>query len=117
MINKRGKLSVRRARDERDENRQPKFSTVSTFNRRESSMSTFNRRESGWINVDHSLSLENEEDEFGELFNNVRSIMAHVEKRSDTEEELSKMRSEIEMIKKMITDMRSELLSDLTSDA
>merc|ERR1719291_357536 len=95
MINKRGKLSVRRARDERDENRQPKFSTMSmsTFNRKESSISTFNRRESGWINVDHSLSLENEEDEFGELFNNVRSIMAQ---RSDTEEELSKMRSEIE---------------------
>ena len=77
-------------------------------------MSTFNRRESGWINVDHSLSLENEEDEFGELFNNVRSIMAQ---RSDTEEELSKMRSEIETIKKMITDMRSELLSDLISEA
>merc|ERR1719209_1186569 len=100
IINKRGKLSLRRAREEREENRQPKFSTMSsTFNRRESSISTFNRRESGWINVDHSLSLENEEDEFGELFNNVKSIMAHVEKRSDTEEELSKMRSEIETIK------------------
>ena len=117
MINKRGKLSLRRARDERDEKRQPKFSTMSTFNRRESNMSMFNKRESGWFNVDHSLTLENEEDEFGELFNNVRSIMAHVEKRSDTEEELSKMRSEIETLKKMITDMRSELLSDHTSDA
>ena len=80
-------------------------------------MSTFSRRESAWTNVDHSLSLENEEDEFGELFTNVKSIMAHVEQRSDTEEEFRKMRSEIESIKKMITDMRSELRSDLVSDA
>ena len=116
IINKRGKLSLRRTRDEREESRQPKFSTIGTYNRRESTMSNY-RRDSSWTNVDHSLSLEHEEDEFGELFNNVRSIVAHVEQRSDTEEELSKMRSEIESIKKMITDMRSELLTDLISDA
>ena len=117
MINKRGKLSIRRAREEREDNRQPRLSTTSPFNRRESTLSTFSRRESAWTNVDHSLSLENEEDEFGELFTNVKSIMAHVEQRSDTEEELRRMRSEIESIKKMITDMRSELRSDLVSDA
>ena len=98
MINKRAKLSLQRSRDEREENRQPKFSTISTFS----------RKESGWMNTEQSLGLENEEDDFGELFNNVKSIMAHVQKRSDNEEELRKMRSEIEIIKNMIIEMRSE---------
>ena len=98
MINKRAKLSLQRSRDEREENRQPKFSTISTFS----------RKESGWMNTEQSLSLENEEDDFGELFNNVKSIMAHVQKRSDNEEELRKMRSEIEIIKNMIIEMKSE---------
>ena len=68
---------------------------------------TFNRKESGWISLDQTNSIENEEDDFVELFNNVKSIMAHVKKQSDTEEELRKMRSEIEGMKKLIVEMKS----------
>ena len=97
IINRsRGKMS--REREEKEEKR-ARFSTISN---------TFNRKESGWISLDQTNSIENEEDDFVELFNNVKSIMAHVKKQSDTEEELRKMRSEIEGMKKLIVEMKSE---------